>query len=229
MKSKNLSKIQFELFEAVTRRSSSSDLINYLVDKPPISIASRLEIYQDAYRVRLFSSLKDDFDRVRQLAGKEKSEFLMNAFIDATPSIFRNLAEYSQNFPAYLKMNAPELFEAGVLDWAEILSEYAAEPDEALSAIDIQAGISFTVKAHPASHLCEVGDKRILVFRFNNECKTKELSATEAELFKFFRQNKTFDDLSYFAKSKVTSNDVFMQTISEWIELKIIYCARGAK
>lgn len=229
MKLKSLFEIQSDVSDVVRCKESTSMLINSVVEKPPISIAARLAIYQDAYRIRLSTSVLDDFGRVRELAGKEKADFLIDSFIETTPSTFRNLAEYSQKFPEFLRLNAPDLFDAGVLDWAEILSEYAAEPDDSLTASEIQAGASYAIRIHPASQLREGADGWTLIYRFNDEIKMKASSEIEAKLFEFFRKNSVLDELSDFAKLDGNPIEVLMLKIAEWIQLNIIYCARGGK
>ncbi|MGZ3745036.1 MAG: hypothetical protein ACXWRA_14765 [Pseudobdellovibrionaceae bacterium] len=71
--STNLFELQLELQNAIKNKNLPQNLKEALYEKPPISISLRVQIYQEAYTLRLKESLRDDFPRVEEaLSGSPK-------------------------------------------------------------------------------------------------------------------------------------------------------------
>ena len=78
----------------------------------------RLRIYYDAYRLRLIEALATDYEALRAAMGADEFNTACRAYIEATPSTFRNVRWYGGGLPQFLQTTAP---------WSEqpILSEIA--------------------------------------------------------------------------------------------------------
>ncbi|MFK7795472.1 MAG: putative DNA-binding domain-containing protein [Gammaproteobacteria bacterium] len=99
-------------------RALQSDLINYLVHKKqqvddyikdggPIDKQTRLNIYSNAYTVRLRGVIDTDHQILSYYLGDELFDQLVEGYIDAYPSNHTSLREFCSNVPDYLKNNPP--------------------------------------------------------------------------------------------------------------------------
>lgn len=80
---------------------------------------TRLKIYYDAYRLRLIESLATDYETVKAFIGDESFEEIARDYIDAQPSVFRNVRWFGGEFARFLR-TAPRYAAHGVLgDLAE--------------------------------------------------------------------------------------------------------------
>jgi hypothetical protein len=69
--------------------------------------AERFEIYQDAYRLRLTEFLSNDFPVLRIVLGDDDFALLAQAYIEATPSPYRNARWYGRGLPDFMQATAP--------------------------------------------------------------------------------------------------------------------------
>jgi hypothetical protein len=85
----------------------------------------RMDVYADAYRLRLLEVLGDEFPGLRHLCGDERLESLLRAYIERTPSRFYNVRWYGGALSAFLRETQPQspaLAEMAELEWALTLS-----------------------------------------------------------------------------------------------------------
>ena len=90
----------------------------------------RLEIYADAYRLRLIEALATDYSAVKALAGEAGFDRLARAYIDSHPSTYYNVRWFGGNFPDFLRheeKERPELSEMAEFEWAMTLAFDAAD------------------------------------------------------------------------------------------------------
>lgn len=221
---KSLSKLQ-ELIQSTVRcKLISNDLNHHIVEKPPISIQERINIYQEAYQVRLLESLRDDFSRVEEALGDHEFENVATIFIDKYPSKVQNLAEYSKNFPDFIKIYKPYVYLEAITDWLEILSINAEIPLNQISQEDVQAGHPFKIKSIPSTLTEQVDDKHIVVFRYNDETKLLNLSQVLFNFLKFLETERSLEEVSQYAQENKITDKVLSELMTEWIQNKIIYC-----
>ncbi len=93
----------------------------------------RLAIYYDAYRLRLVEALATDYEALRAAMGTQEFNAACRAYIEATPSAFRNVRWYGAALPAFLREAAPwsrqqHLSEIASFEWTLTLAFDA--PDE---------------------------------------------------------------------------------------------------
>ncbi len=86
----------------------------------------RLDVYSQAYRLRLLEVLGNDLPGLRLLAGDEKFEQLCLAYIEATPSAHYNVRWYGDQFAEFVKNSAwsqrPGLTEMAGIEWCLTLA-----------------------------------------------------------------------------------------------------------
>ena len=66
-----------------------SSIADAIADAPPLSVADRLGIYRNAYRVRLIEALDDTYPVLHALLGDEVFVALGEEFVSAHPSVHR--------------------------------------------------------------------------------------------------------------------------------------------
>ena len=77
-------------------------ILESVVDAPPLAPAERVQVYRNAYRVRLSDALKDTHPVLFKILGDEVFESLGDAFIDAHPSVHRSIRWYGRELADFL-------------------------------------------------------------------------------------------------------------------------------
>lgn len=220
---KNLSELQLLIQQSVQTRTLQPELMGVILEKPPISIRERVSIYQDAYQIRLLESLRDDFARVESSIGEEQFEKLALNFIRENLSVVRNLAEYSEKFPDFIKVHQKNAYVVAVTDWLEVLSSHAPNPEKQLSSEEIQSGGAFQIQSLPSTITQQIDESRIAIFRNHGETKTLDLPSPLFALLQFLEGSRTVDEISEFAQRNQIGDELIAKTIHDWISHQIIY------
>jgi hypothetical protein len=122
----------------------------------------RLRIYFDAYRSRLVEALATDYEALRALMGDDAFGSACRAYVEATPSQFRNVRWYGGGLPEYLRVTQPwakqpMLHEVAVFEWTLTLAFDA--PDAPVVRFDELAHMPHPAwpvlgfVLHPSAHL----------------------------------------------------------------------------
>jgi hypothetical protein len=138
---------------------ADSAIVDAIVDAPPLPAAERLDIYRNAYRVRLIDALDDTYPVLHALLGDEVFVALGEEFIAAHPSVHRSIRWYGRELAEFLSQRSPYaeqplLAELALLEWtlAEVFDAADAEskPRAAFSAIDASAWSELQFEFHPS-------------------------------------------------------------------------------
>ncbi len=130
-----------------------------LLNPPQGTIHERLAVYANAYDWRLIDALDKEYGLFTKLLGEEAFVDLAEAFIDAYPSQFYSMADFSKPFVQFLSEHPPYsqqayLSEIAALIKALIVSLEAADAPilsyEALQVIPAQNWPSLCFKSHPS-------------------------------------------------------------------------------
>lgn len=236
---KSFYEIQTALQDAITNRIFPDCLADTILEKPPISIDRRLEIYQDAYEIRMVESLREDFPAVAEalvkdslgFKGDDPFETMALEYLKEYPSKYYNLAEVSQNFPEFIKTKSVLLFELAVQDWLKMLSSYAPEPksDSIVSAEAIQQGEAFLLKKHPATFAVTTDHHYYLSYRYLWDSYVYEISLQEAGLIEFMKSAKTLEEFSSRCFEMNFDELKMSELLAHWMNREIIYCERITK
>ncbi len=136
-----------------------SPIADAIADAPPLSVADRLGIYRNAYRVRLIEALDDTYPVLHAVLGDEVFSALGEEFVAAHPSVHRSIRWYGRELSEFLSRRPPYaeqpiLAELALLEWtlAEVFDAADAEPQprSALSAVDASAWSELTFEFHPS-------------------------------------------------------------------------------
>lgn len=109
---------------------------------PGIGGEQRLDIYHSAYRARLQEALASVYERTAGYLGDESFSALCLRYIDAHPSVWRNLRDYGAEFGATIRAASAddaEAAELAMLEWSLHLAFDA--PDVALLGVHALAAL----------------------------------------------------------------------------------------
>ncbi|MEO8038103.1 MAG: DNA-binding domain-containing protein [Betaproteobacteria bacterium] len=132
----------------------------------------RLAIYRDGYRLRLLEALATDYEALKATVGDDAFDAIGRAYIEATPSGFRNLRWYGASLAEFLRdtgpwAQTPGLSELARFEWALGLAFDA--PDVAVVSFDSfatlppEAWSSLRLQAHEAVQLLDLKTNAPLV------------------------------------------------------------------
>ncbi len=139
--------------------SAQPAILDRVVGSPTIDPARRLGIYYDAYRSRLIEALETDYTALKTFMGEEAFWRMARGFIEATPSVHRNLRWYGQDLPSFLRSAPPYadqawLHEIALFEWTISLAFDAADlrsmTFEEMAAIDPSLWPELTFRFHPS-------------------------------------------------------------------------------
>jgi len=108
-----------------------------------LSAAERIAIYQRGYMLRLQECLQSDFPAVRRIAGEQRFEALVRAYLERHPSRHWSLNPLGQDFARFLEREAPRGPRIGLLaglarlEWA-MQEVFEAPPSAALAPDALQ-------------------------------------------------------------------------------------------
>jgi hypothetical protein len=152
-----LRQLQRELQNYLLGEGSSIE--SAIVDAPPLPARARLDIYHNAYRVRLIDALDDTYPVLHGLLGDEMFAALGEEFLAEHPSVHRSIRWYGSELPEFLERHPPYadqpiLAEVALLEWtlaavfdsADAQSVQRAE----FSAIDPSAWGELRFEFHPS-------------------------------------------------------------------------------
>jgi len=88
-------------------RTQEDDITAHICQQGEISVQQRLEIYHNAYRVRLRETLDTDLPVLGTYLGDDLYRQMVSGFIDASPSQFRSLRHFADPLPQYLATTEP--------------------------------------------------------------------------------------------------------------------------
>ena len=151
-------------------RRLQSDLQAYLLGRPNaaaqhvmgtdrLDAPARLQVYADAYRIRLHDALADDFAALRAWLGPERFAELADAYLAAHPSghyslrwFGRHLARFLAETPPYAA--TPLLAELAAFEWALVTAFDAPDAPTlartALAALPSAAWPALRLHVHPS-------------------------------------------------------------------------------
>lgn len=121
--------------------AAPNDAVAHVVDAGNLSAEQRLEVYAEAYRLRLLEALETDYVALRAYLGDDDFQTLGTAYIDARPSRHYSLRYFGQNLAPFLRETLPYakstlLAELAAFDWA-LTTAFDAADDPVLTIADV--------------------------------------------------------------------------------------------
>ncbi len=117
--------------------SNDDGAIDLIVDDGKIAPRDRLQIYQQAYRLRLEEALQENFIGLHYLLGDKAFHDLCFSYIDQNPSRFTSVRWYGETLSDYLAQTSPYgknplLREMAEYEW-KLLLAFDAEEKQSVS------------------------------------------------------------------------------------------------
>ena len=178
--------------------------------------------------MRMIESLQDDFSRVQDEIGEDEFLRLAQEYLEAHPSTFADLAEFSRDFPQFLKSSSQLLYELAAVDWICIESGYAAAAnhDLCLDLEEIQSGLPFRVRANISTRVFSGEIQHYMAFRTDNWVQVREISGNEAGLLRSLQLPLSLDQLAEVLKELHIDSENFQNLILAWIRDEVLVCER---
>jgi len=139
-----------------------------IIGTEDVAARERLEIYAEAYRLRLLEALETDFIALHAFLGPDRFDEVGRAYIDNYPSDHFSLRYFGRHLSKFLTTTAPYkdnplLAELAAFDWA-LTDAFDAE-DGAVAAIEDMAGLP--LDAWPTARFVPHSSFRRLDLRWN--------------------------------------------------------------
>ncbi|HZP86322.1 MAG TPA: DNA-binding domain-containing protein [Burkholderiales bacterium] len=134
----------------------------------------RLRIYYDAYRSRLVEALSTDYEALTAVLGAERFRQACMAYVEATPSIWRNVRWYGGGLADFLEQTSPwcadsALAEIARFEWTLTLAFDASNETcltfESLSALPPLAWETLQLRFAASAHLLRLHSNATAVRR----------------------------------------------------------------
>lgn len=140
--STRLTKLQ-QRFQQHVLVPEADKLTDMIAATPRVSRATRLQIYTEAYRLRLAGAMDSDYHQLHVFLGDEAYTSLMHAYIEAHPSRQPSLRWFGVQLPAFLRQTEPycrhpELAELAEFEWA-LCHAFDAADAQAVSLAQLTA------------------------------------------------------------------------------------------
>ncbi|QMT59506.1 DUF2063 domain-containing protein [Legionella sp. PC997] len=137
--------------------SGQADIHDSIVETESVSVNTRLDIYRDAYKLRLIESLSINFPALYAYLGTEEFNTLATYYIDAHPSPYRSIRWYGDGLSEFIKHNYsqyPYLAELADFEWKMNWAFDAADEEivrvEDMAVIPPEAWANLQFKLHPS-------------------------------------------------------------------------------
>ena len=143
-------------------RNQPSEIAEHICQQGEISPRQRLEIYHNAYRVRLRVTLDRDLPVLGTYLGDALYNDMVSGFIDQYPSQFRSLRHFADPLPAFLAATPPFSEHPQIADLARferLLMDVFDAPDadptdpQALQQLPAEQWPALNLRFHPSLQL----------------------------------------------------------------------------
>ena len=150
--------IQADLQHYVTRGGSTARV--HIVETDAASADERLDVYFQAYRLRLIEVLETDFAGLKSLVSQTEFTDLAVGYIDAHPSMHPSVRWFGEQLPEFLInqtpwSDRPVLGEMAQLEWLRGRAFDAADraplESEELAAVPAEQWPSLRLEFHPSA------------------------------------------------------------------------------
>jgi hypothetical protein len=163
-------------FQAAVLSGEDDPALLAAMQEPPGDdrIETRFAIYSDGYRLRHAEFLANDFSALRETVGDEMFGAMVEAYIAARPSTFRNARWYSAGLPDFLRATPPFSDDPcacalaaleGALGQAFDADDAAPLAIDALATTPMNDWPALRFRLHPAAELVASSDAALAAYR----------------------------------------------------------------
>ncbi|MCH8619722.1 DNA-binding domain-containing protein [Undibacterium sp. TS12] len=135
--------LQTDFQHFILGQRTAASMHGHLADTPGLGRDARLDIYYQAYRLRLRDALSEAYTKTHQYLGDDLFYQACATYIDTHPSSFRNLRWFGDQFAEQLRRQFaehPQVAELAQFEWA--LGTAFDAPDHSLLGLADLANIS---------------------------------------------------------------------------------------
>lgn len=152
--------------------SGDAAIVNAVNDTPAVPVATRLNVYSNAYRIRLADALAANMPRLKELLGEEQFGAVAGAYVDAHPSRFASIRWFGDRLAQVLAQSHPSqpwLAELARWEWALAASFDATDASavgvECLAAIAPGDWAELRLQFHPSVQYLELATNAQALFK----------------------------------------------------------------
>lgn len=141
-------------------------IVRSVADQGNINTATRLNIYRNAYQIRLKLALETDHEMLGIYLGDDLFDVMADGYIETHPSHFTSLRHFGDQLPEYLNKTVPfrenpiiselALFERRLIDVFDA-ADAKRVPLSALSEIPAEHWPDIKLRFHPSTRLFTAG------------------------------------------------------------------------
>ena len=147
-------------------------IVDAIEGTPTVPATRRLEIYSEAYRLRLTDALASTLPRLQQLLGQQAFAALACDYIDLSPSRHPSIRWFGDQLPLLLRRAFPDqpwLAELATWEWAIAAAFDGADAEpvgiDALAAVAPEQWPSLTFQFHPTVQILAMRTNAPVVFK----------------------------------------------------------------
>jgi uncharacterized protein (UPF0276 family) len=150
------SQLMHQFQDCVLKRSEPGEWVR---DKDDFPSAAQMNVYQYAYRKRLFDAAREDYPETRAAIGDEAFDTILRSYIEHTPSRYTAMEPYIRGFVDFLTEELPDYAsiakrEATISALREKPQPKAFTPQD-FAQIPPEKLLSLSLSLSPATHLSE--------------------------------------------------------------------------
>lgn len=136
-----LSELQKNFFQYLTH--GKSEIIENITNQGNIDSETRLNIYKNAYFIRLKNSIEHDHENLGIYLGDDLFDKMVDGYINQTPSQYTSLRDYCKDLPDYLRNTEPFKYIPVIAEIAEfesiLINAFDAKDCHTASLKDLQS------------------------------------------------------------------------------------------
>ena len=218
-------------------RHDQKEIEQFVVGKNKSEIKKRLEVYQEAYQLRLAENLQKQFPVIYKFLGAEFFSDLAKGYEKTYPPKHYAIRNYGAHFSDYLKsLEKPELAEVACLEWAMAIALDDSPTNETLTLLDFQKLspenlLEMTFHFHPSlkklhcdyqtinfwhtlqkNKFKKLAEKlpqkeTVAVWSYQNQVYFRSVDDLENNLWIHAQEGKNFSDLSALAAESLPEEE----------------------
>jgi hypothetical protein len=201
-----LRELQVEFQSYILQQTDKAALA--MVTPHNMTVESRLQIYHNAYYLRLVKVLESDYPILKKIMGDESFYKSMRGYLDSYPSHHYSILTVGRHLSKYLKyvgLCHPSLADLAAFEWAMNVSLMALDApvlsmnDLALVPQENWPEINFQL--HPSAHVLQCNYNTLLRWQamhdHDKQLSPQELASLEIHLFWRHQQTVFFTSISH--------------------------------
>ncbi len=162
------------------------------------SVQQRLQVYSDAYRLRLIDAMAHNYPRLQELLGGEQFAHLASEYLQANPSQTSSVRWLGDRLSSFLQTRESTALFADLARWEWAVAtafdaqDVAAIDSHALASIAPDAWPGLRFRFHPSMQLLETRSNAAAVFKALTEgSSVPELCIESSQRWLLWRQDFT--------------------------------------